>query len=181
MFALLAHTDKATVNPLELDQWIFYILPAATLGARQSITLKALKERAAAVRFAELREAVGLAAARRPEQFGGRGQDTLAASAPLGPALPGPAGQAVLPGVNGACIVALPPCRRHLAMTAPTPEALPSTAEAAPGWRVSRMTKLYARLDMPIPDYVAVPVGLHDADDPVALLRSDSHQGDAPV
>ena len=46
VFALLAHADKATVNPLDLDQWRFYVLPTAVLDARgqDSITLKTLEE-----------------------------------------------------------------------------------------------------------------------------------------
>lgn len=46
VFALLAHTDKATIDPLNLDQWLFYVLPASILDARKrsqhSITLKSL-------------------------------------------------------------------------------------------------------------------------------------------
>src|SRR2546430_517491 len=44
VFALLAPTDPATVNPLDLDQWDFYVLSTAVLDARsqQSITLKTL-------------------------------------------------------------------------------------------------------------------------------------------
>lgn len=33
VFALLNHKDKATVDPLNVDQWEFYILPTATLNA----------------------------------------------------------------------------------------------------------------------------------------------------
>jgi hypothetical protein len=71
VFALLAHTDKATVNPLNLDQWRFYVLPTAVLDARSqdSITLKTLEELATATPpagraagFDGLRGAVRLAA-----------------------------------------------------------------------------------------------------------------------
>jgi hypothetical protein len=60
VFALLAHTDPTTVNPLDLDQWAFYVLPTAVLDARsqQSITLKTLQGLTAAVGFGELRGAV---------------------------------------------------------------------------------------------------------------------------
>jgi hypothetical protein len=62
VFALLAHTDKSTVNPLDLDQWMFYVLPTSVLDARtrsqHSITLKTLEELTAAVGFSELRETV---------------------------------------------------------------------------------------------------------------------------
>jgi hypothetical protein len=58
MFALLAHTDKPTVNPLDLDQWTFYVLPTAVLDARtrsqDSITLKTLQELTTATIFGGL-------------------------------------------------------------------------------------------------------------------------------
>jgi hypothetical protein len=64
--ALLAHTDKATVDPLDLDQWTFYVLPTAVLDGRtrsqHSIMLRTLEGLTKVVRFAELREAVDLAA-----------------------------------------------------------------------------------------------------------------------
>lgn len=64
VFALLAPTDPATVNPLNLDQWAFYVLPTAVLDARsqQSITLKTLQALTKARSFAELPEAVEQAA-----------------------------------------------------------------------------------------------------------------------
>ena len=66
VFALLAHTDKTTVNPLNLDQWEFYVLPTAVLDGRtrsqQSITLKTLKALTTETGFGKLREAVALAA-----------------------------------------------------------------------------------------------------------------------
>ena len=34
VFALLGHTNKATVNPLDLDQWVFYVLLIAVLDGR---------------------------------------------------------------------------------------------------------------------------------------------------
>ena len=64
VFALLAHTDKRTVNPLILDQWTFYVLPTAVLNARSqnSITLTTLKALATPTGFGGLPEAVALAA-----------------------------------------------------------------------------------------------------------------------
>jgi hypothetical protein len=62
VFALLAHTDKATVDPLDLDQWVFYVLPTAVLDghtrSQHSITLRTLHELTAAVGFGGLRQAV---------------------------------------------------------------------------------------------------------------------------
>jgi hypothetical protein len=66
VFALLAHADKTTVDPLDLDQWVFYVLPTAVLDGRtrsqHSITLRTLKGLTAALGFGELRQAVNLAA-----------------------------------------------------------------------------------------------------------------------
>lgn len=65
VFVLLAHTDKATVNPLDLDQWRFYVMPTAMLNdrlpARCTITLQALEVLTSAVSFDELRAAVAAA------------------------------------------------------------------------------------------------------------------------
>ena len=64
MFALLKHTDPATVNPLNLDQWAFYVISTAVLDAlsQHSIGLKALQGLTAAVGFGELLGAVEQAA-----------------------------------------------------------------------------------------------------------------------
>ncbi len=64
VFALLKHTQKASLDPLDLDQWEFYVLPTPVLDARRrsqhSITLNSLRGEcgAAAVPFADLAEAV---------------------------------------------------------------------------------------------------------------------------
>jgi hypothetical protein len=74
VFALLHHKVQATVDPLNLDQWTFYVLPRKVLDDRnrKSITLKTLKELTTAKRpscwvagFGGLREAVRLAAGYR--------------------------------------------------------------------------------------------------------------------
>jgi hypothetical protein len=66
VFALLAHTDKATLNPLDLDQWTFYVLATSVLDARtrsqHSITLRTLAGLTAAVTFGALAAAVHTAA-----------------------------------------------------------------------------------------------------------------------
>ena len=53
---------KATVDPLDLDQWVFYVLPTAVLDGRtrsqHSITLKTLQGLTAAVGFGEVCQAV---------------------------------------------------------------------------------------------------------------------------
>ena len=46
VFALLAHQDQATIDPLDLNQWQFYVLPTAVLDERlcdtQSVSLSRL-------------------------------------------------------------------------------------------------------------------------------------------
>jgi hypothetical protein len=46
VFALLAHKDKPTVNPLNINQWDFYVVPTTDLNkyprSESSITLKSL-------------------------------------------------------------------------------------------------------------------------------------------
>lgn len=48
IFCLLKHKDKVTVNPLRLEQWIFYIVPAKVLNEKktnqQKIGLNSLKK-----------------------------------------------------------------------------------------------------------------------------------------
>jgi len=48
VFALLAHQDKETIDPLNLDQWCFYVVPTQKLDerkrSRHSIMLKSLEE-----------------------------------------------------------------------------------------------------------------------------------------
>ena len=62
VFALLAHKHHHTIDPLDLDQWTFYVLPTAQLeerkGSQSSISLSALTELTAPVPFDELRGAV---------------------------------------------------------------------------------------------------------------------------
>ena len=62
VFALLAHKDKATVDPMNLDQWQFYVLPTRVLDERKrsqhSITLKSLEKLCSPISFSELKKAV---------------------------------------------------------------------------------------------------------------------------
>lgn len=68
VFALLAHRDKSTVNPLNVDQWRFYVVSTPVLNARtrsqHSITLNSLEILAGrSVVFSELKGAVEMAVA----------------------------------------------------------------------------------------------------------------------
>jgi len=48
IFALHAHKDKATINPMNLEQWLFYVVWTKTLNTKawrqKSISLKALEK-----------------------------------------------------------------------------------------------------------------------------------------
>lgn len=66
VFALLAHKDKASVDPTNLDQWRFYVLPTYKLDERtrsqHSITLRSLERLAGSpLMFDQLQAAVGTA------------------------------------------------------------------------------------------------------------------------
>lgn len=69
VFALLAHVDKATIDPLNVEQWRFFVVPTAVLDARtrsqHSITLRSLRAIAAELRLAEVAGAVTEAVATR--------------------------------------------------------------------------------------------------------------------
>jgi len=62
VFALLAHKEQQTVNPLDVSQWEFFVLPTVVLDARErsqhSITLPSLRRLAEPVSFHELPRAV---------------------------------------------------------------------------------------------------------------------------
>jgi hypothetical protein len=56
VFALLHHTDRLTLDPMNLDQWEFYVLPTEVLNARaqQSVTLDSLRLITSRLKYAEL-------------------------------------------------------------------------------------------------------------------------------
>ena len=63
VFCLLKHTDQETLNPLDTDQWEFYVVKTALLNEKctnqKTISLSALKKLgAAAIPFEEIRAAV---------------------------------------------------------------------------------------------------------------------------
>jgi len=67
VFALLRHEDRDTLDPLNVAQWKFYVLPTRVLNERtrsqHSITLPSLRELSGGPRtFEQLRNAVDLAA-----------------------------------------------------------------------------------------------------------------------
>ena len=63
VFCVLAHLNDQTINPLELTQWEFYILPTSTLdsslGDQKTVSLSRLKEiGAVALGYDQIRNAV---------------------------------------------------------------------------------------------------------------------------
>jgi hypothetical protein len=73
VFCLLAHTEKSSVDPMNLGQWKFYVLSTSVLndnaGAQNRLSLsRLLAMRPASVCFAELGEAVESAAANKSLQ-----------------------------------------------------------------------------------------------------------------
>jgi hypothetical protein len=69
VFSLLAHQDQATLDPFDVSQWEFYVVPTAVLDARtrsqHSITLKSLRAlHGPPITYAGLRDAVATAAER---------------------------------------------------------------------------------------------------------------------
>ena len=68
VFALLHHKDQDSIDPIDLDQWAFYVLPTKVLDERtrsqHSITLKSLMAPADPGRFDDLNDEVNRAARR---------------------------------------------------------------------------------------------------------------------
>lgn len=69
VLALLHHQDKATVNPMDVEQWCFYVLPTSQLDSRtrsqHSITLPTLEQLGIQpITWHDLREGVAAAAVR---------------------------------------------------------------------------------------------------------------------
>jgi hypothetical protein len=71
VFAVLAHEDKTSVDPLNLSQWTFYVVPTSSLDSRKrsqySITLRSLAALSKPFTFGQLRNAVEEAGSRRQE------------------------------------------------------------------------------------------------------------------
>jgi hypothetical protein len=59
IFCLLKHQDKETLDPLNLDQWDFYVVPTPILDSYQrsntAITLSSLNRLSSPVRYGDLR------------------------------------------------------------------------------------------------------------------------------
>ncbi len=66
VFALLAHTDKKTVDPMDMSQWRFFVLPTCVLDSRtrsqHSISLGSLEKLTSPLQFYGVQAAVQRAA-----------------------------------------------------------------------------------------------------------------------
>lgn len=62
VFCLLKHQDQATIDPLRMEQWEFYVLPTHRLDSykrsQTSITLNSLRGLTTPVTYGELRAAI---------------------------------------------------------------------------------------------------------------------------
>ncbi len=62
VFCLLKHKDRDTIDPLNLDQWCFYVVPTKALEAykrsQTSITLRSLEKLTTSIPYRELKKAV---------------------------------------------------------------------------------------------------------------------------
>jgi hypothetical protein len=72
VFALLAHRDKETLDPMNVEQWVFFVLPTTVLDARlpsqKQLGLAGLLSlRPIECRFVQLRDAVEAAAGAGPD------------------------------------------------------------------------------------------------------------------
>lgn len=66
VFALLAHQDKRTLDPLDVEQWRFFVVPTREIerahGDRQRVGLAQLRKLARESSWLELASAIGMAA-----------------------------------------------------------------------------------------------------------------------
>lgn len=74
VFCVLSHKDKETIDPLNLDQWEFYVVPTSVLDAevpkQKTVSLSRLKAlNPSRVQFGKLREAIRGAAQLRQVQI----------------------------------------------------------------------------------------------------------------
>lgn len=62
VFCLLNHKDQATIDPLKLEQWEFYVMPTFELDnyrrSQSSITLKSLRNICEVSHYSELKEII---------------------------------------------------------------------------------------------------------------------------
>jgi hypothetical protein len=65
VFCLLKHKDQLTIDPLQLDQWEFYVLPTIQLNnykrSKTSITLPSLQKLTSAVNYDKLKDNIYVA------------------------------------------------------------------------------------------------------------------------
>ena len=62
VFALLAHRDQSTIDPLDVSQWEFYVLPTAVLDDRERSQHSITLTRGGGLTFGQLKQGVETAA-----------------------------------------------------------------------------------------------------------------------
>jgi len=71
VFCHLKHQDQATIDPLQLEQWDFYVLPTVALDnytrSKSSITLKSLGKLVTPCAYGDLRQAIATASKAQKE------------------------------------------------------------------------------------------------------------------
>jgi hypothetical protein len=63
VFALIDHRDRATIDPLNVEQWVFHVVATrvldTTLGSQKSVSLEGFRRlKPIIVRFGSIREAI---------------------------------------------------------------------------------------------------------------------------
>jgi hypothetical protein len=62
VFCLLHHKDKKTVDPLNMEQWSFYVISTSTINKifkeRKSISLKSLEKITSRIEYSQLKEKI---------------------------------------------------------------------------------------------------------------------------
>ena len=62
VFCLLNHKDKETVNPLIMDQWIFYVIPTRSIDEiyndQSSIVLSKIEKMTTGVKYNDLKNSI---------------------------------------------------------------------------------------------------------------------------
>ena len=60
VFCLLNHKDKKTVDPLNMDQWLFYVLPTKNINKifkeKNSISLKSIEKLTEGIKYNQIKE-----------------------------------------------------------------------------------------------------------------------------
>jgi hypothetical protein len=65
VFCLLKHKEQATIDPLKMEQWEFYVLPTFNLDnyerSQSSITINSLRKLTESIEYSDLKNEIGIA------------------------------------------------------------------------------------------------------------------------